>query len=115
MKNPGYNGQLLLPIGHDGNRRNYVVAFALVPKENLDNYEWFFRHVKAGESMEAILNDNKTVIFSDRDKGLASAVQAELPAANHLACFAHPLRNLKANPRVPNLGPNVKLAWDMQK
>ncbi|CAM9318994.1 unnamed protein product, partial [Phaeothamnion confervicola] len=115
MKNPGYNGQLLLLIGRDGKRRNYVVAFALVPKENLDNYEWFFRHVKAGESMEAILNDSKTVIFSDRDKGLASAVQAELPAANHLVCFAHLLRNLKANPRVPNLGPNVKLAWDMQK
>jgi hypothetical protein len=48
MKHRKYNGQLLLFVGRDGANRNLVLAFALVPSENKENYLWFLENIKLG-------------------------------------------------------------------
>ena len=73
-------------------------AFLHFLLQNSDHYDWFLDHLKKlklGDVLEfgSILNSKTTVIFSDRQKGLAKSVRNHLPLSNHLPCCHHLLDN----------------------
>ena len=91
FRNAQYNGVLLTLHGVDGNKKTFLVCFAIVPKENECNWYWFFRLAfKAGVQFH-----NK-VLFVDRDKGsIAAALRlASDGIVMHLRwCIQHIIRN----------------------
>jgi hypothetical protein len=81
MKN-STSGQIVLLTVRDPAGKNLTLAMALVPVEDAENYSWFFLNCMKNPDIAKILNDRRTVIFSDRDKGLAAAMQFQLPLAH---------------------------------
>jgi hypothetical protein len=61
-----------------------ILAQAIMPKEDLDNWYYFLRHFK-----EAGLHGNIKFLMSDRDKGLISAVSDLFPDIPHSKCLRH--------------------------
>ena len=114
MKHRKYNGQLLLLTARDGCNHNLVLAAGLVPTEDYDNYAWFLQCVKQSAGVTDVLNRPESVMVSDRDKGIAGALDAELPLLHKTHCFKHILRNYKthaAKHKHPQLGLHETLAW----
>ena len=114
MKHRKYNGQLVLFTARDGNNKNLVLAAALVPTEDTEQYLWVLQQIKQGAGVADVLDQAKSVVISDRDKGIAAAVTAELPAAHQSKCFKHILGNLKthlARKKAAQLGLYESLAW----
>ncbi|CAH9085823.1 unnamed protein product [Cuscuta epithymum] len=83
-------GQILAAVGRDGNDQMYPIAWAVVGKENKDNWKWFiFWHAQ-----ELHLGDgSKITLISDMQKGLIDAVKIVLPIAEHRFCARHILAN----------------------
>jgi hypothetical protein len=109
--------------------RTVVIGYAIVAVENTEAYEWFFDimneleiETQDGDSVNFgdYLRDNKTVVISDRDKGLHNAVQSRYgdddvsgsKGAIHLPCCFHLLQNVlsKVDRNFP-----PKLFWWLQK
>ncbi|GMF58009.1 unnamed protein product [Phytophthora fragariaefolia] len=86
-KCPWYDGVQMTLVGQDGNRETSIIAFALVPAEDIQNYEWFFRQL-----MNAGLKFTFHVIFCDRDKALISV--ADALNLNIRYCTLHIIRNV---------------------
>lgn len=59
--------------------------------EDQSNWQWFLKNLK--DAFQCELNDY--VLMSDRDKGLLSAIQKELPAATYTFCIRHLVKNAK--------------------
>ena len=73
-------GVLLTAVGHDANNQIYPIAWAVVQSETTDSWLWFIKKLKH----DLVLQDgNGFVIISDRSKGLKSAMESELPKAEH--------------------------------
>ena len=90
----GYLGQLLNFTGVDSQGSPVAIGYALVPQEDADEYQWFFKLINSitledGSSLHGILNSAANVIFSDRQKGLGKAVRLQFPLALHLPCCRH--------------------------
>ena len=114
MKHRKYNGQLLLFVGRDGANRNLVLACALVPSENKENYLWFLENIKQAAGINTRLNREENVIISDRDKGIAGALGEALEKVHQTKCFKHIMRNCRAamaKKRAPQLGFHESVAW----
>ncbi|GMF42770.1 unnamed protein product [Phytophthora fragariaefolia] len=86
-KCPWYDGVQMTLVGQDVNRETTIIAFALVPAEDIQNYEWFFRQL-----MNAGLKFTFHVIFCDRDKALISV--ADALNLNIRYCTLHIIRNV---------------------
>ena len=90
MKYPGYNGVVYVLEGADGNNKNIILALALVPAENKENYIWFLQHVKQSGLRDWVQTPNMPLL-SDRHKGIKPAVTAELLNAKqvdlYLLCY----------------------------
>ena len=85
---------LLVAAMYDANDKVLPIAWALVPTEDGEQWLWFLQHlVRANQHL---LEDITTVI-SDRDKGLALAVQQYLPQAAHSHCCQHLAANVPAH------------------
>ena len=68
MKHREYNGIMLILIGRDENNSNVIVAVALRPTENAENYTWFLQQcINGGISFENL------PLFCDRGSGILSA------------------------------------------
>ena len=87
MKSPTYNGQFMALSIVDGNLNNVLLAAALVPAEDKANYEWFFGKLNANDDVRDILGDVKFTHISDRDKGLAPALDSLFASANKITVF----------------------------
>jgi hypothetical protein len=90
----GYLGQLLNFTGVDSQGSPVAIGYALVPQEDADEYQWFFKLINSitledGSVLHGILNSPANVIFSDRQKGLGKAVRLQFPLALHLPCCRH--------------------------
>ena len=114
MKSPTYNGQFMALSIVDGNLNNVLLAAALVPAEDKANYEWFFGKLNANDEVRDILGDVKFTHISDRDKGLAPALDSSFPSANKMNCFHHIVGNIKASKTIPSLGGRVGELWAAQ-
>ena len=90
----GFKGVVMVLEATDSNRNLLPIALGLVRSENSDNYKWLLRCCKQDQRLAAYLNNSTTVIISDRDKGLKSSLQEELPNAWHRYCAIHIKKNL---------------------
>lgn len=85
-KGPTYNGTQLILVGRDGNSENLALAIALVDKETIDNYKWFFAQcVKGGIKFDYPL-------MSDRNPSLLNVCARR--GISHRFCTLHIVRNL---------------------
>ncbi|EAY80539.1 hypothetical protein OsI_35719 [Oryza sativa Indica Group] len=80
------NGKLLCAIGRDANNQMYLVAWAVVHKENNEEWDWF---------LDLLCGDLKVgdgsgwVFISDQQKGIINAVEKWAPEAEHRNCARH--------------------------
>ena len=83
---------LLVACTLDGNNEILPLAWGVVPIEDSENWIWFLKHMKHAFQE---LDTKGTVIISDHDKGLLSAVQEVLPHVNHSYCSQHLADNVQ--------------------
>ena len=93
-----YRLTLMIATMIDGNGQIIPMCWALVPKENYHHWVWFLEHMRAAFNTEyfEIDQQEKLVIMSDREKGLAKAVDEILPNANHSHCCQHIAANIQS-------------------
>ncbi|XP_024317517.1 uncharacterized protein LOC100846822 [Brachypodium distachyon] len=86
------NGELLCALGRDANNQMYLIAWAVVEKENIDSWRWFcellFRDIDVGDGED-------WVFISDQQKGILNAVEYWAPRAEHRNCARHIYANWK--------------------
>jgi zinc finger SWIM domain-containing protein 3 len=83
---------LLLACTLDGNNEILPLAWAIVPIEDRENWQWFLKNLK-----ESFLNIDceRMVVISDRDKGLLEALQEVLPKSYHSNYSQHIADNIQ--------------------
>ena len=82
---------LILTCALDGNQQILLLAWALVPTENQDNWEFFLSHLKEAYPP---CSTKGFVIISDRDKGLVPATEKVLPDIAYGKCCHYIKDNL---------------------
>ncbi|XP_072066713.1 uncharacterized protein [Arachis hypogaea] len=77
---------ILSAIGQDANNHIYVIAYAIVPVENTENWRWFLEllHQDLGDYKK-----NKLCFISNMQKGLINAVKEVFPDVHHRFCVWH--------------------------
>ncbi|KAH9611741.1 hypothetical protein KSS87_017863 [Heliosperma pusillum] len=91
LKGP-WNGQILVAVGRDANNQVYPFAWANVPRENYDRWNWFLKLLID----DLNLCDGKGwTIISDQQKGLVECVKGLLKEAEHRLCARHVYANLR--------------------
>jgi hypothetical protein len=85
-----FKGMLICATTQDSNGTIFILAHALVPKENEDSWLYFLRHFK-----NAGLGNSITFFMSDRDKGLINAERQVFPEIPHSKCLRHLSENFK--------------------
>ena len=81
----------------DSNRNAIPMAVGIFDKESTANFNWFFRNILKHPELAINLNSKKTIIYSDRGKGLRKSIKESLTKSRRRACFLHILRNLLKN------------------
>ncbi|XP_039135796.1 uncharacterized protein LOC120273231 [Dioscorea cayenensis subsp. rotundata] len=87
-----YGGQLLSAVGIDANDCIYPIAWAVVSKENKENWTWFLQ-ILAQDLM--INNSHQWAFMTDRQKGLIPAIAELFPMCEHRYCVRHIHTNFK--------------------
>ena len=77
----------------DGNNQIIPLSWAIVPAEDYENWRWVLRQV----ARYIPLDEEDSVIMSDRGKGLVAAVDEIYPRAVHGYCYQHLAENVEAN------------------
>ena len=90
-----YEGVVLVMATKDSDNKLVMTAFAIVPKENADGYEYLFREAKKNAEMAVFLDNPKTIIYADGHKGSPAALSKELPLSQFRTCTKHLIGNLK--------------------
>ncbi|XP_024013321.1 uncharacterized protein LOC112087606 [Eutrema salsugineum] len=94
-------GELFVAMGRDADNAIYPIAWAVVQKENTDNWQWFFTKIKADLGLE---DGDGYVLVSDRQKGLINVVMQVLPKIEHRMCVRHIYMNVKSrHSKMPEL------------
>jgi hypothetical protein len=90
MKHQVYKETMLVLVGRDGANHNITLAVALCDVEDKRNCSWFLDNCKtAGIKFDGV------PLFSDRGKGIISAVSARAPGAVVRFCTRHIIGNIK--------------------
>ncbi|KAL3677168.1 hypothetical protein R1sor_027116 [Riccia sorocarpa] len=76
----------------DGNNQIVILAYAVAPTENYENWRWFLQNLVA--SIEGLESPN-VIIVSNRQKGLEKAVAEMLPMNHHMHCAHHLKMNVQ--------------------
>lgn len=84
---------LLVAVGQDANNETIALAWGVAPVENYDHWGWFIENL---DDALGSLNNMKTVLMSDRQKGLNLAISRLLPQATEAYCCKHIERNIEA-------------------
>ncbi|XP_026417211.1 uncharacterized protein LOC113312689 [Papaver somniferum] len=66
----------------------YPLAFALVPGEDVDNWDWFMCN------LSNIVDDRPITFMSDRHEGLLRVIPKNFPTSRHGYCYYHLQGNL---------------------
>ncbi|KAK8612019.1 hypothetical protein V6N13_132052 [Hibiscus sabdariffa] len=85
-----YGGHLLTAVGIDANDCIYPIAYAVVDRENRNNWGWFLNLLANDLNIE---NSHVWTFMSDRQKGLISIVQSLFPDSEHRFCVRHMYQN----------------------
>ncbi|XP_038704873.1 uncharacterized protein LOC120000806 [Tripterygium wilfordii] len=104
-----YLGTLLLATAFDGDGALFPLAFGVVDDENDDNWMWFLSEL---HNLLEINTENmpRLTILSDRQKGIAEAVEANFPTAFHGFCMCHLSESFRK--AVNNNSMLVNLLWE---
>ena len=81
-----YGGILLIAVGLDANNESLPLAWAVVPVEDGNHWKWFLRQFQAAYPS---LTAPRSVLMSDRDKGLIGGIQEVLPQCFAARCCQH--------------------------
>ncbi|XP_019086294.1 PREDICTED: uncharacterized protein LOC109126863 [Camelina sativa] len=85
-------GQLLAVVGRDSNNQMYPLAWAVVDKEDEENWKWFIGKLQSDLNLR---DGAGFTLISDRQKGLLNDVSELLPQVEHHMCARHIYANLK--------------------
>eukprot|EP00257_Ricinus_communis_P021425 XP_015580917.1 uncharacterized protein LOC107262060 [Ricinus communis] len=86
--------QQLTAVAVDANDCIYPVAWAVVQKENKDNWKWFLDLIAADLELN---NSHHWTFVSDRHKGLIPAIEEMFSNEEHRFCVRYVHNNLKKN------------------
>jgi hypothetical protein len=87
-----YRIQLLVAIGIDANNNGMPIVWALVPIENKYWWTWFLENLR---NSAPITTSNNYIFISDREKGLAPAIEEVFPKAFHAYCCQYIADNIQ--------------------
>ncbi|XP_026458500.1 uncharacterized protein LOC113359015 [Papaver somniferum] len=79
---------LMDATGVDGNQGLFPFAFALVPSEDIEGWEWFM------ENLHHCVDSRPITFIIDRHEGLKQSVPKYFPNSYHSYCFYHLKNNL---------------------
>lgn len=91
----------------DGENRDCIIGFAIVPSEDEENYRWMLQNMKQDDKLKDVFEQPDLVVITDRAKGLINAVREELPTAHHRFCALHLLGNVPS----PNFSQEQKSCY----
>ncbi|KAL3677408.1 hypothetical protein R1sor_027356 [Riccia sorocarpa] len=91
-KNQRYPSFIMLATCLDGNNNISIIAYAIVDRENEENWVWFFIHLRGAVTR---IDSPEIQYVSDRCKGIINAVRNIFPGASHVHCTIHLQRNVK--------------------
>jgi len=86
--------QILAATGRDGNNNIYPIAWAIVAKEDTENWQWFLEQLKEALGGEEGQFGQYT-IMSDRQKGLITVVTTVFPNSPQRFCLRHIYANFQ--------------------
>jgi hypothetical protein len=86
--------QILAATGRDANNNMYPIAWAIVAKEDFENWQWFLEQLKEALGGEQGQFGYYT-IMSDRQKGLLKAVSTVFPNCPQRFCLRHIYANFQ--------------------
>jgi hypothetical protein len=86
--------QILAATGRDGNNNIFPIAWAVVAKEDTENWKWFLTQLKEALGGEQGKFGYYTMM-SDRQKGLLKAVSTIFPNSPHRFCLRHIYANFQ--------------------
>jgi hypothetical protein len=85
-----YPGVLMMATMMDGVGQILPLAWATAPIENGENWKWFCENLRI-----CIRSLPRTfTMFSDREKGLETALAEVFPSSNHVFCMKHIEKNV---------------------
>lgn len=93
-------GAVFLLVGQDANNHSVLLCYGHAGNESAATWKWFLQQSKEALGTNPgghwdILDNDKVVMLSDRDKGLWKAVSTQLSQAHHFRCLKHLQRNVK--------------------
>lgn len=103
-----YNGVILSATVLDGSMQIFLLAFATVPVENIEHWQWFIQNCIQAVPM---LKWATIAVLSDREKGIGHAVDLLLPEASHAFCVKHIEKNIKSKFK----GVDIQPLWNAAK
>jgi ribonucleotide monophosphatase NagD (HAD superfamily) len=86
----------LVACSIDGDRRNQMLAFAIVPSESQQSYDFFIDSM-LNSGLRDFLLAYDLVCLSDRGKALLASLRASLPGAHRRNCSQHLLQHFTAD------------------
>ncbi|XP_074315450.1 uncharacterized protein LOC141651648 [Silene latifolia] len=89
-----YSGTMLIAMGVDANEQLFPLAFAIVEKENYENWSWFLACIR-----HYVTNRRGLCVLSDRCGGILKSMSQpgsgwEEPYAFHRYCIRHHASNI---------------------
>ncbi|KAL3677398.1 hypothetical protein R1sor_027346 [Riccia sorocarpa] len=91
-KNQRYPSFFMLATCLDGSNNISIIAYAIVDRENEENWVWFLIHLRGAVTG---IDSPEIKYVSDRCKGIINAVRNIFPGASHVHCTIHLQRNVK--------------------
>jgi len=76
-----YGGKLVFATAQDPNHHNYIIASAVIDRENDATWSWFFNKLKT------VIQDEPGLVFvSDRHQNIIKSTMQVFPNARHGHC-----------------------------
>lgn len=87
-----FNMPLVQIAGLDNSNRTFIIGNAFIKNEKIENYSWILSQLK-----KLVFCDKMpTIVSTDRDLALMTAVNQELPNSSHFLCRWHILKNVQS-------------------
>ncbi|POM71558.1 Hypothetical protein PHPALM_11859 [Phytophthora palmivora] len=106
-----YQGCMTLLVTRDGSFEYQVMAFALLPTNELDHMSWFITLAKRGGARF----DGSPVFCSHSEHGLLRALALEASHAKIMFCIRSLLEEMARDKNIPALGPLEEKIWELQR
>lgn len=97
-----FNGVILTITTTDANNKINICAFAVVPRENSESYEYLLTQAMRSKRMETFLNNETTTCFTDGQNEVNAAVKKVARHAEIRHCLEHTLRGCGKMGKVRN-------------